>query len=297
MISTKQITYALAVGELRHFKQAANQCAVSQSALSTAISELEKALGFAVFERDNKKVLITPLGDDFLARARNIANELDNINKLGSKSDLPLSIPLRIGVIPTIAPYFLPLLFAGIEQNYPHFSMQAVEDQSHVLVDAVKKGKLDTAILALPYDCEGLLTLPFWDENFYWVSHKDEQNASKKQVSAQDITQSNLMLLKDGHCLKDHALAACSLQGNLEHRLSATSLHTLVQMAAGKNGTTLVPYMALEQLVHNNKNLIAAELSEPGPHRSLAFIVRPNFPYFDDIQTLKGLSFKVLDAN
>lgn len=151
MISLKQIRYALAVGQTLHFKKAAEACNVSQSALSTAISELEKQLGVAIFERNNKQVLVTKEGEVFLTKAQNIKRELDDLVHLSQLNKAPLSTDMSMGVIPTIGPYLLPKVLPEVRQAYPKFRLKIVEDQSHILVDLVRRGEIDVAVLALPY--------------------------------------------------------------------------------------------------------------------------------------------------
>lgn len=289
MISLKQIHYALAVQKTLHFKKAAEACSVSQSALSTALSEMEKQLGFPVFERDNKKVLVTPLGAQVLDIALNIKLRMDDLDKLAQAQKAPLSFPMSVGIIPTICPYLLPVVLPELLHRYPDFQLEVIEDQSHVLIDKVRSGEIDTAILALPFPHEGLLSFTFWEEDFYWVTHKDDKQANKKEIVTRDLAHTKLMLLKDGHCLKDHALAACKLPSDNRHSLNATSLNTLVQLIANKMGTTLMPEMALSQLVDPNPELVKLHLNEPGPHRQIAFIVRPNYTAINNIECLMTL--------
>lgn len=290
MISIKQINYALAVGKTLHFKKAAELCNVSQSALSTAISEMENQLGLKVFERNNKHVLITDAGEQVLAKARTIKLELDELMQLSQASKAPLTTPMSLGVIPTIGPYLLPKVLPAVRQEYPEFRLKIIEGQSHELVDKVRSGDLDAAILALPYPLEGLISFEFWQEDFYWVSHKDESPAQAGEITTSELELDKLMLLKEGHCLKDHALAACKLKSlKQESGFDSTSLHTIVQMVAGKLGTTLVPEMALQQLLHDASELRAFHLNEPGPHRGIAFIIRPNYVKTQDIEVLMKL--------
>lgn len=290
MLSFKQLTYALAAEETLHFKKAADKCHVSQSALSTALSQLEEQLGVQIFERDNKKVLVTPIGREVLDRAREIVAQVNSLQNLSSSLKEPLSFPLSVGVIPTIAPYLLPKMFPILNQRFPNAELRIVEEQSHVLVDKVRKGELDTAILALPYDCNGLLTLEFWQEDFYWVTLKGDKYSQQKEITSDEMMHSNLMLLKEGHCLKDHILDACKLsEEQTEHGFGATSLNTLIQMVLGKLGTTLIPEMALDQLISQNKELTAVHLKEPGPHRRIAFIIRPNFTRLSSVEALKDV--------
>ncbi|MCW8996971.1 MAG: LysR substrate-binding domain-containing protein [Psychromonas sp.] len=288
MISIKQIRYALAIEEYLHFKNAADACAVSQSALSTAITDMERKLGFQVFERDNKKVLITPLGRQLLDKARVISLQINDISKLVESSKSPLSTPISIGIIPTIAPFLLPLVLPELHAQYPELELKIVEDQSHVLVSEVTNGHLDAAILALPYDCQHLLHFSFWQEDFYWVTHRDNKMATLKTVKAKQMQQSNLMLLKDGHCLKDHILSACKLTSDASHSLSGTSLNTLIELVASNMGTTLLPQMALQSLVQHRPSLASVRLDEKGPHREITFIVRPNYPSLNNIELLSS---------
>lgn len=286
MISLKQLNYALAVEKHLHFKRAAESCSVSQSALSTALNELEKQLGFQIFERDNKKVLVTPIGKKVLDKAQSIKLQLDDLYKLADAQRNELSYPMSIGIIPTIAPYLLPIVLPELTEQYPQLELKIFEEQSHVLVDKVRRGEIDTAILALPYTCDGLLSFEFWEEDFYWVTHSDEMLADRTEITADELEQSKLMLLQDGHCLKDQALAACKFPSDAQHSVGATSLNTLIQLVAGKLGTTLVPEMALEQLIRHNALLSQVRLSEPGPHRRIAFVVRPNYTGVTNIELL-----------
>ncbi len=286
MISLKQIHYILALEKTLHFKKAADLCSVSQSALSTAITEMEKQLGFQIFERDNKKVLITSLGRQCLDKAHHIKIQMNDLYLLGQIQKKPLSYPMSLGIIPTIGPYLLPKTLPAVRHTYPDLKLRIVEAPSRPLIDMVKNGELDTAILALPYDTEKLLTFKFWQEDFYWISHK-EDNHSFTEITHDDIKYSNIMLLQEGHCLKDHILAACRLQASeTDNSLASTSLHTLIQMVAGRMGTTLIPAMALDQLLIYNPELQAAHLKEPGPHRSIAFLTRPNYTGMHHIELL-----------
>ncbi len=290
MVSIKQLNYALAVEKTLHFKKAAELCHVSQSALSTALSELEKRLGLLIFERDNKKVLVTPVGKEVLKRARNIVLEVEDLQYLADSQKEPLSFPVTVGVIPTIAPYLLPQIFPVLNKEFPQAQINVVEEQSAVLTDMVRSGQIDTAILALPYPCDGLLTLEFWQEDFFWISLKGTKQSQQKEITSNEIVGSKLMLLKEGHCLKDHILEVCKFADKgMNHEFSATSLNTLVQMVQGNLGTTLIPAMAIEQLVGGSNKLAAIHLNESSPHRRIAFILRPNYTRLSSIETLADI--------
>ena len=286
MISLKQIHYALAVEQTLHFKRAAELCSISQSALSTALSEMEKQLGFQVFERDNRKVLVTPMGQKVLDRARVIELQMRDLQSLADVSKSPLSTPLSIGVIPTIGPYLLPRVMPALQENYPALKLDLVEDQSEEVIDLLRRGSLDAAIIALPYACDGLLTFQFWAENLMWITHAGDPLAELDCIDDTRLQQSRLMLLKDGHCLTDHALAACKLEDLSSHSFSATSLATLIELVAAGIGSTLVPDIAMEQLVDSDPRLASVALSEPGPHRELGIAVRPNYPGIRNIEAL-----------
>ncbi len=289
MISLKHLIYALAVERTLHFKKAAEHCSVSPSALSTALQAFERQLGFQVFERDNKKVLITALGQQVLDKAKSIKLLMDDIHVLGEEQSKPLSGPMSIGIIPTISPFILPIILPVLQNNYANLELDISEEQSHVLVEQVRNGELDTAIIALPYKIDGLLAFKFWQENFHWITHFEGNKSNHTLIKAADIDTDELILLKDGHCLKDHVLSACNFDGNSWINLNATSLTTLVQLVAGKIGSTLVPEMALASLVDNNAALVKVPLDEKGPHREIAFIVRPNYPRVNGIELLMAL--------
>jgi len=290
MISLKQLHYALAIEKTLHFKKAAEACNISQSALSTAISELEKQLGTTLFERNNKQVLVSDDGRLILDKAKKIKLEVDELLQISKMNQQPFSSPMSLGVIPTIGPYLLPKVLPEVRRQHPSFKLKILEEQSHVLVDKVRAGDIDAAIIALPYPIEGLMSFDFWQEDFYWVCHKDECPKKVQEITSEELEIEKLMLLKDGHCLKEHALAACQLQNKKQGSdFDSASLHTLIQMVAGKLGTTLVPQMALDQLIHNESELRAIHLNEQGPHRTITLVTRPNYLRTIELTMLKDI--------
>lgn len=290
MISLKQLHYALAIEKTLHFKKAAEACNVSQSALSTAINALEKQLGTTIFERNNKQVLVTNNGRLILDKAKKVKLELDELLQISQINKQPFASSMTIGVIPTIGPYLLPKVLPEVRKQYPSFKLKVLEEQSHVLVDMVRTGNIDAAILALPYPIEGLMSFDFWQEDFYWVCHKDECPEKLQEITSDELEIEKLMLLKDGHCLKEHALIACQLQNKKQDSdFDSASLHTLIQMVAGKLGTTLVPQMALDQLIYNESEIRAVHLNEPGPHRTIALVIRPNYVRANELTILKDI--------
>lgn len=287
MFSIKQLNYALAVAKRLHFKKAADDCFVSPSTLSNAIAELENQIGFQIFERTNKKVIVTKLGLELLKKVETIQFHIEDIKNLGEKQKAPLSSPLTIGIIPTVGPYLLPLVLPKLKKYYPNLKLKILESKSSSLVQKVNDGDLDMAILALPYNLRGLLSFKFWEENFYYISHKN--NKYKKSLKAKDINFSELMLLDDGHCLKNHVLAACKINDNQQFSMEASSLATLIQLVANNMGSTLVPHMSVKHLINTNSKIKKAILNEPGPHRELAIIVRPTYTDTENVIFLKDI--------
>ncbi len=154
------------------------------------------------------------------------------------------------------------------------------------MVNKVKEGEIDMAILALPFDIKGLLALKFWEENLYLISHKDELPYNKKKIKAKDIDASDLLLLEDGHCLKKHILSACKISPKKRFAMESSSMSTLIQLVAGKMGKTLVPKLAIKQVVDTIPDLVKTELDEPGPHRELAVIIRPTYTGLKKVEEL-----------
>lgn len=294
MITLKQMDYALAVAKHLHFKKAAEECFISPSTLSNAITEMEKELGFQIFERSNKKVIVTNLGIEVLEKAQSIRVQMLDIKHLTEKQSEPLSHMISIGIIPTVSPYLLPIMLPKIKKEFPNLLLNIEEGQSHSLVNKVKNGDLDIAILALPYDLNGLISLKFWEEDFYWISHHQNKLAGKPQIRADQLEHSELLLLEDGHCLKDHILDACKISSNSKHILKASSLVTLIQLVKGNMGSTLVPKMALTQLLASHKDLSKSHLDEPGPHREIALIIRPAYTGIKNAELLQSLCKDVL---
>lgn len=289
MLSFKQIDYALAVEKFLHFKKAADACFISPSTLSNAISELEIKLGIQIFERTNKKVIVTSAGKEILKKAKDVKHNMLEINELARTFSSEKFQSISIGIIPTISPYLLPLVLPKVQQDLPFLDLNIEENQSNILVKKVQEGELDLAILALPYDIGELRSIKFWSEDFYWISYKKNNKLGQSNISASQLNDKNLLLLVDGHCLKDHILEACNIDSSASYSLKASNLETLIQLVKGKMGTTLIPEMALNQLVRNKKGLYASHLSEKSPHREIAMIFRETYSGQKNINKLKVL--------
>ena len=278
MITLRQINYALAVSQTLHFKKAAEQCYVSASTLSNAITEMERQLGIKVFERNNKKVFITKLGKTFLEKAQNVKINVDDINQLQKIDSAPLSSSLNVGIIPTVGPYLLPIILPELKIQYPKLKLNVIEAQSEVLIDKIHRGEIEMGILALPFELKGL----------YWVSLKKDKRSLKKQIKAKDLELNELILLEEGNCLKDHILKACKINNSNAPSIKATSMSTLIELVKGGMGTTLIPEMAIHDLLKTNPDLSKTHLAEKGPHREIALITRSTYTAIEDVIELKG---------
>lgn len=298
MITLRQLEFALSVAKHRHFKRAAEACNISQSALSLGIAELEKQLDTQVFERNNKQVLITPIGKEILERAQRIFSDINDLTALAHNHQTPLTYPMIIGIIPTVAPYLLPKVLPSLQKDFPNFSINVVEQQTERLAEQVRYGHIDTAIIALPYPLEGLHTFEFWQEDFVALIPKkyDNLTALGNKITGNELSKSNLLLLSEGHCLTDQALTVCSLSKHeVNSSFSDASLNTLIQMALTGMGATLVPEIALAQINQESVNIM--HLDEKGPHRRLAFISRLNYARVNDIKRLSQIFGKALQEH
>ena len=297
MISIKQINYAIAVAETLHFKKAAEKCFVSPSTLSNAITEMESQLGIKLFERNNKKVIITSLGAVIIEKAQNIKNEVDNINKLSELNSEPLSNSISLGIIPTIGPFLLPMLLPKIKDDFPNLKLNIVEALTDVLLRKISSGEIEMAIMALPFETSGFNVNKFWKENFFWITKKDDPRAKKNSIKAKDLDLSELIMLEEGNCLKDHILNACKIKNTSKITFNASTLSTSIELVKGGIGTTLVPEMAVNKLIDSNPELTKIKLDEKGPHREIALISRQNYAGARDLEKLIQLFSFELNKN
>ncbi len=277
MITLKQINYAIAVAETLHFKKAAEKCFVSPSTLSNAITEMESQLGINIFERDNKKVIVTNLGQSIIEKAKNIKNEIENINKLSELNSKLFSNSISLGIIPTIGPFLLPVLLPRIKKDFPNLNLNIFEAQTDVLLKKISSGEIEMAIMALPFQTSGYRVNKFWNENFFWITKKEDPRAVGTSIKAKDLDLSELIMLEEGNCLKDHILNACKIKNTSKITFNASTLSTSIELVKGGIGTTLVPEMAVTKLITDNPELSKLKLDEKGPHREIALISRKNY--------------------
>ena len=271
--SLKQLRYLVALEEHRHFGKAAASCFVSQSTLSAGLKELESALDAELVERNNRTVVFTALGLEVSNRAKRVLREAEELAELAAKGREPLSGRLRLGVIPTIAPYLLPKTLPVLRKAYPKLQLYLTEDQTARLLALLDDGTLDLVLLALPYHAENVETLALFKDGFQLVTRKDSPLAQKKTATTADLKDTDLLLLAEGHCLREHALAACRLP-QADSGFAGASLNTLVEMVAGGLGVTLLPDMAVPMHVPKQGELVARPFDRSGAGRQIGLAWR-----------------------
>lgn len=278
--SLRHLRYLAAVAETLHFGRAAAACHVTQSTLSAGLKELERQLGVTLVERTKRRVMMTPLGAEVVARARRLLSAAGEIADLVRAASEPLSGPLNLGVIPTVAPFLLPKVLAKVRKAHPKLKLHLVEDLTARLLERLVAGDLDLALIALPYRAPEIETLELGDDPFLLATPPGHPLAGHGHVEARELEKAPLLLLEEGHCLRDHALAACRLADAAPagERLQATSLHTLTQMVAGGMGVTLLPQMAVDAGLAKGTGITTTRLDDPGAMRKIGFAWRPSSP-------------------
>ena len=281
--SIKQLKYLCAVAKTLHFGKAAQLSHVNQSTLSAGIQELERQLGVKILERNKQTVLITPLGEKLLLQARTILGEVEDFMAIAGAHQAVLSGDMRLGVIPTIGPFLLPQMLASLRHNYPSLKLYLHEDLTVSLVRRLQQGELDLLVLALPYQLPSMEVLPLFDDDFLLLLPPDHVLAKRQQVLQRDLYNQNLLLLEEGHCLRDHALEACKLgQSVMNLVYQGSSLHTLVQMVANGLGLTLLPEMAVHSGILNNTNLLVKNFKAEKVCRKIGLVWRKSDPRNQD---------------
>jgi LysR family hydrogen peroxide-inducible transcriptional activator len=285
--SLKQLKYLCAVAEHKHFSKAAEACHVTQSTLSAAVQELESQLGVVIFERSKKNVLITPLGEKLLHQARIILGDVEDFVSLAKSHDELLSGEIRLGVIPTIAPFLLPHLLKDLRKRYQKLKLFLKEDLSAQLVQQLQQGDLDLIILAFPYALPEMNTLSLFKDEFLLCLPPGHQLEKSRVVKQQQLKGEKLLLLEEGHCLRDHALEACKLESaDTDLVYQGTSLHTLVQMVANGLGVTLLPAMSIEADVLGDTDLMLKHFNNENVSREIGMAWRKSDPRREDYRLL-----------
>lgn len=284
--SIKQLSYLIAIRDHGSFIKAADECAVTQSTLSAGIKELENILGQQLVIRNRKQANLTPFGHEVAQTSDDILEQTDKIVARSKLLDQPLSGPLRIGIIPTIAPYLLPSLLPTLLDKFQKLEPQLHEDLTDNLLDQLRKSQIDIAILAFPYDTPDMEQVILYEEPFL-VAIANDKAPSVKALNINDLEPEKLLLLEDGHCLRDHALSACDLQLPRRRKaFSATSLPTLIQMVRAGFGMTLLPEMACKEgIIPNGIKLIPFADKKP-PSRQIGLCWRKKDPRAGDYEIL-----------
>ncbi|OCP04842.1 MULTISPECIES: hydrogen peroxide-inducible genes activator [unclassified Ensifer] len=286
MLTLRQMRYFEALASARHFGKAAELVHVSQPALSAQIMEMENHLGVKLVERSRSGVFLTRKGEEVLSRTRAILAEVDQLEQSARASSGTLEGRIRIGVIPTLAPYLVPRLVPHLRSVYPAIEIELKESVTSRLVADLGEGLLDAVVAALPIETEGLSTKPLFSDRFYMAMADDERNILMSPLTEDQVDVEQLLLLEEGHCLRDQALAVCSTAG--KRRLvsfGATSMTTLLQMVANGMGMTLIPEIAIATEASRNAIRIVP-FAAPEPAREIGLIWRRSSPRERDMEAL-----------
>lgn len=277
--SIKQLKYLCAVAEHRHFSKAAASCHVTQSTLSAAIAELESQLGVKIFERNKKTVLITSLGAKLLVQARIVLGDVEDFVGIARAHEAPLVGDLRLGVIPTIGPFLLPAILSDLRKSFAKLKLYLKEEVSAELVRQLQQGQLDLIILAFPFPLPDMETVSLFEDEFLLCLPPGHEFEKMQQVKQHQLRGQSLLLLEEGHCLRDHALEACKLESaDTDLVYQGTSLHTLVQMVANGLGMTLLPAMSINADVLGDTHLQIKHFSNGNVSREVGMAWRKSDP-------------------
>jgi len=295
--SFQQLRFLAAISEERHFGRAAEACAVTQSTLSAGIQELEERLGVTLVERNRRHFLLTPLGEEVVARARRLLSDAEALVEVAQGGREPLSGPLRLGVIPTIGPYLVPPLMPLLGRDFPKLQLYLREEQTAALLRKLASGQLDLALLALPYEVGDMDVMELGEDPLLVALPPKHALAGRRHIEGDALAGENLLLMEDGHCLRSHALEACRLAGPDRNEVfQGTSLRTVVQMAAGGLGVTLVPQLALATEMPVDGGLVARPLAADAPSRRIALAWRPTSPRKAEFRRFGDCVKSVLDS-
>lgn len=303
-MNLRDLRYLLALADHRHFGRAAEASHVSQPTLSTQIRKLEEELGVVLFERAPRKVMLTDAGAAIAQRARRVLAEVEQMREIARQAHDPEAGTLRLGLFPTLGPYLLPHVVGPLHQRYPKLELLLVEEKTEALLGRLREGRVDAAVLALPVDDDALEHAPLFDEPF--VLAVPERHAfapaQGKRLTLDALRDEHLLLLEDGHCLRDQALDICRLAGADEKDgFRATSLETLRQMVAAGVGMTLLPVLAVKPPVPPQPNLRLLPFAKPAPSRRLALFWRKSSARAEFLRgfarTLAALPADLLDPS
>ncbi len=293
MVTLRQLRYLSALARHGHFGRAADACAVTQPALSMQIAELERTLGVKVVERRPSEVFLTEIGREIARRGEDLLSGARDLVDFARHRAQPLTGRLTLGVIPSLAPYLLPKVLPLLQQRYPELRLELRESQTRQLVADVGSGALDAALLALPVGIRDLETIALFDDEFLLAVPADDPRPDSAMVAVDEIDQSRLILLEDGHCLRDQALAFCATARNRAVNMGgagtatfgASSLTTVIQLVAGGYGVTLIPQIAAD-VERRDSRVKFLRLRRPQPGRSIGLVFRKTSPRRHDFDVL-----------
>ncbi len=271
-MNLRDLSYLVAVADLHSFVQAAEQCCISQPTLSTQIKKMEESLGVKIFERSNKKVLTTELGEQIIASARRVLLEINHMEELAVNAQNPFAGNFSLGAIPTLSTYIFPKLVPLIKQTLPELQLILIEKKTDELIIQLKQGHIDAALLVLPTKEDFLVSEKLFDDEFKLAVAIDNPLAKKKIITSKDLLHQQILLLDEGHCLRDQALQVCQLKGAEEQRgVRATGLETLRQMVRAGTGITFMPKIAINEAETGIRYI---PFTEPVPSRSVGLAWR-----------------------
>lgn len=275
-MTLQELRYLVALADCGHFGQAAEACFVSQSTLSTGLKKLEDFLGVIVFDRSLRRVTPTPIGREIVESARRIVEEAARIRELASQAKDPMDRTVHLGIIPTLGPYYLPHVLTAVRAAHPKLRLLLREEMTPHLLAHLADGKLDAGLLALPVSDPNLEVVPLFVEPFLAALPAEHPLAAADEVAIDELAEAGLLLLEEGHCLRDQALDACHLQGMKSEEIRATSLETLRQMVAMGLGVTLIPLLASDS--PSGRQVVLKPLVEPGASRTIGLVWRRRSP-------------------
>ena len=289
-MNLRDIQYIIAVAETRHFGKAAERCYVSQPTLSGQIRKLEEELGVVIFERTSRSVAITPVGEQILAIGRQITEQVDAIQQLARAQQDPLAGPLRLGAIPTLSPYLMPLILLPLRRRHPQMKLVLSEELTESLLQRLHHHEIDAALLATPVEDPRLDEIPLFDEPFWVAFPRKHDFYTREKIRLRDLQQEELLLLSEGHCLAQQALDVCHLkdrqvQGQMAD-LRAASLETLIQLVRSGFGITLIPALAMRGSWATGGGVVAQPLELAGASRRISLVYRQSFPRAQALQAL-----------
>ncbi len=286
-MNLRDLKYIVAVAETKSFVKAAEQCFVSQPTLSMQIKKLENSLNIKIFERNNKHVLVTEIGKQVIETAKRILQDAEHISILAKHEQDPFAGDFTLGAFPTIAPYILPKLIPLIKKKLPNLRLILVEEKTDILLHKLKTGLIDAALLAGPIHDESLIAEKLFDDEFKLAVATNHPLAEQTIINPDELTNQPLLLLDEGHCLRDQALQFCQLSGiDEEQNVRATSLETLRQMVIADTGITFMPTIAIQ---NNDDNIRYIPFEEPKPKRTIYLVSRQTNPRTELIKQLKNL--------